>query len=143
MSGRITSDGANYVLNLLVNADQPVANYYVALINGNAPSYSAKGDELEEPTNAEYARAQVASTSGNWNVQSGVLTNYQPIYFPVASTDWGTQRYWAITDAAVGGRAFWVGTLNSPIGTTIGQQFYFPAGSLGLSIPNSVWKVYL
>lgn len=141
MSGFITQDGANYFLDLFSASETAVPTYYVALISGSAPGMSIRGDELDEPAAADYARGTLTNVSGNWNTFSGVLSNTVEIDFPLPSTDWGTISAWAVCDDPIGGRVLFAGIMDA-FATTVGVQVYLPAGALSVALELTGWSDY-
>lgn len=138
MSGWITADGANYFLDLFAARTQPVEAYYVALINGSQPGISAKGDELDEPEFAEYARGYMENLSGNWFGNQGLILNQFAITFPILGQSWGTLRYWALCDAPTGGRVLAAGDF-PPFEGGVGDQIVLPAGIMGIGLDLDIW----
>jgi hypothetical protein len=141
VSGLITRDGADYLLNLFVNGEQAVPTYYVALIVGAQPGVIVGGDELDEPVYDEYARGALANQSGNWKVDSGVLINMVEVDYPMPTVAWGDVRYWAICDQADAGRVLFVGSFSVPFTITVGDQPFIGAAALSIDLGLEDWTV--
>lgn len=141
MAGFLTSDGADFFLNLFANGETAPPNFYLALITGNQPGLGIHGNELDEPAPLEYSRGQITNTSGSWSLVNGTLTNVATITFPVASVSWGTVSYWAICDNAKGGRVLWAGDCY-PIPVDAGGQVVFTPGTLSIGFDLDSWKKY-
>lgn len=142
MSGIITNSGADYLLGLMSATEPVVPTYYVALIAGEEPSYTATGDDLDEPTATDYIRVSYENVSGNWNIVGGVMSNAIEIIWNVPGETWGDIAHWALCDSDFSGRALFVGSLVDVVPTTIGEAFYIPVGGLTVAIDNPEWQVY-
>ena len=92
--GFLTSAGADLLLNLVVSNQD---HYYLSLITGQGPGTNTLGDELEEPTATDYARALIDNTTSVWTINSGTLYNGVAGDFAEAQADWGIVVGWALT----------------------------------------------
>ncbi len=137
MSGFICAEGVSYVLDMIGGGEFPVSDYYVALTNTVATQFNT-GDELDEINAAEYARAQYQNVSGAWLLAGQNLSNHFEIDFPVASSDWGVVKGWALTDQPTGGRLLWAGSL-TPTSITASMQPIYAPGALSVGIPLTSW----
>lgn len=141
MSAGITADGIEYLLNLMRNAETPVGSYYVALIRDLPPGFTISGEELDEPTNPEYARGEIINDSGSWEVSDNTLSNAVEVPFPVATDDWGQIRYWALTDQPLdlGGRVLLAGEFSEALFVEALDQPVLDEGSLTFSLEGFQW----
>lgn len=139
MTGFITTDGSDYLMNLFAGIEDVVPIYYVALVTvpiGTAES----GDELVEPAFNDYARSAIEIGPENWTVAYGALTNSVQIALAVPSIQpWTGIMGWAICDADSGGRVLFAGD-EDPFDIAIGEQTYLPAGALTISVDMSSWR---
>lgn len=139
MSGFLTLAGADYLLGMFGSEESAVDRYYVALITGNRPGITSDGQDIEEPGDDSYARAEFENTSGAWSVKDGVLTAEIAVSFPVAVSDWGEVKYWAICDSYENGRVFWVGEFANPFFVGADDQVVVQPGGMVLTIQMYGW----
>lgn len=127
-----TTDYANTILQSLVSGG------YIALTT-QAPTAASTGSNLNEPSGGGYARVQLNATNGNFNAEARTLTNQAYIYFPEATTSWGTISHMCITSAASGGQLRYFGKLNDPNnvgGVPVGPNTVplFKPGTINISL---------
>lgn len=136
--GQITVNGARQFQRMLFGKQTDLLDsFFLALIRVNVPTIFNVGDELDEPIadNNAYARAEIINGSNWWmeNVASSI-TNAQDIVFPSATADWGTIKYWALCNTAVGGDVFFVGKLPAAQNIIAGDRAVVPVGAIDISI---------
>jgi len=98
---------------------------------------------IVEPAGGGYARVAVAALLTEWAGTQGAGTtvassgtgattsNNNPITFPNPTANWGTVGMFVLFDAATGGNAWIVGSLNNPLPITSGMtNVQFAAGAL-------------
>lgn len=141
MAGFLTSAGQNYLLDLITQSSGAYASYFIALGRNAPPSRHMNGTELDEPPVADYARVQYQNVSGNWTPREGQTSNLLPVVFPVAITEWGTIRHWAITTEPVGGQLLWAGSFLTPITVKIADQVRLSAYALTLKTTSYITDV--
>lgn len=92
-----------------------------------------------EVTGGDYARVEVASTTGNWTAPSnGETANAVPVKFPVPSADWGEVLGVGIWSAASSGTLLLHGTISPTRTITNGQAApVFVPGALILRLDQS------
>jgi hypothetical protein len=139
MSGFITTDGADYLMNLWSGIETVSSYYFIALVTEPVGS-AESGDELVEPDDVDYFRTPVDVGPENWTVAYGSVTNTVQIALAVpSSVDWTGIVGWAICDSEVGGRILWAGD-EEPFDISVEEQTYLPAGSLSLSLDMGSWR---
>jgi hypothetical protein len=141
VSGGITSDGIDYLLNLARNGEPPVGIYHIALIQQLPPGFTIGPEEQDEPDYAEYSRGDLLNDSANWEVSDNTLFNLLEITFPTALNDWGQINYWSVCDQelGLGGRVLWVGQLDEPLFIEVGDQAFLAPGTLSLPMSGNQW----
>lgn len=140
----MTSTGENFLLDLLCRATVAPQVYYVALITSEPPTHFLGGDELDEPTVAQYARAAYANDPGTWSDRTGEMSNTEDIEFPVVVDEvWPTINHWGLLDAEASGTLLFAGSFDAPIDLAIGDQLVIPAGFLTLRTTNYVSRISL
>lgn len=139
MTGFITADGSDYLMNLFSGIEDVMPFYYVALVT-NPVGTAESGDELSEPPYEDYARAAIEIGPENWVVAYGALTNSVQIALSVPGAQaWTGIVGWAICDSSSGGRVLFAGD-EEPFDIAIGEQTYLPAGALTISIDMGSWR---
>ncbi len=79
------------------------------------PAPGSTGDDLVEPDDPAYVRAEYGIGSDFWeDTERGGVQNTDGIYFPTITADWGEVLGWALCDAATSGNAYVVGELLTP-----------------------------
>jgi hypothetical protein len=128
----LTMDGANYVLDVAFGQEQsPASSLYIAVMYDEG-SYLATGDDLSEPEVASYARVEMPNTVAYWgDTADGLKSNSADIIFPTATETWGQVRFWAICDAATGGRCLAWGGMSARL-VAQGGTLRFPVDLLSL-----------
>lgn len=139
MSGYLTADGADYLLGLFSSGEKVAENYYVALILDAEPGLTSDGDDIDEPYDTSYARAEMPNSSGSWVVMHGTVTSATPCSFPMAASDWGIIRYWAICDSLESGKVLWVGQFANPFFVGGGDVLELPTGSISVGFDMYGW----
>lgn len=137
MSGRLTLFGAGEILTAYFSRSAvPPTSLYLALIVNNAPSSYVNGSELDEPTAAGYARAEIPNTLDWWSNDgmTNIVTTAQDVVFVTAAEDWGTIRYWALLNDLVGGDPILVGQMESPFAVSAGDTAVVPAATLDVEL---------
>jgi hypothetical protein len=122
MAGFLTNAGQNYLLDLITQSSGAYPTYFIALGRNRPPSRHMNGDEFDEPPGADYARTAYANYSGNWTPREGQVSNVLQVLFPVATTEWGTIRHWAITTELQAGKLLWAGSFQTPITVKVADQ---------------------
>ena len=143
MSGFLTGTGENFLLDLICRAVTAPQSYYLALIVNESPTHFLNGSELDEPTNAQYARAEYANSPGNWSERSGEMSNTNTIEFPVVTEVWPTVRHWGLLDAPESGNLLWAGSFENPIELEEGDRLILPAGAITIRTTNYITRVSL
>lgn len=139
MSGFLTAAGADYLMNLFGGVEDPVSQYWVALVT-TAVGTAEDGTEISEPIIADYGRAVVHSGPENWVTAYGALTNVTEITFPIPGIeDWTGIIGWAMCDAETAGRVFWAGDFES-YDVAVGDQVVLPIGSITLAMEMDGWR---
>lgn len=133
MSGFITADGENYMLDLFTGSYTPLPTYYFALGRTKPPTRHTTGSEFDEPITADYKRAPYTNASGNWTERVSSVFNVTQIAFPVATSAWGLVKYWAICDAPTGGKLLWVGSFTVPLTVGAGDQVVLAPGQVAMT----------
>ena len=137
MSGQITMYGASQLLtSYFSHTTDPPTSFYLALVALIPPDPYMSGSELDEPAVDDYARAQVLNDLANWNnaSQPQEMLSLQTITFITAVSDWGQLNYWALCDSVEGGNNLIVGTLESPVVVSAGDQVSIDPGDLSVSL---------
>ena len=122
-----TTDYANTILQNLVGSA------YVALATA-APNASSTGSNIVEPSGGGYARVQLNTTNGNFKADARTLTNLAYIYFPEATSSWGTITHMCITTGASGGQLRYFGALNSAVAVGANTVPLFKPGTINISL---------
>jgi hypothetical protein len=139
MSGFITADGADYLMNLFGGIENLVPEYFVALVTGPVGT-AESGDELAEPAYDDYARSAVPTGPENWSTAYGSLTNLVDVTFTIPSVQtWEGIKGWVICDSAEGGRTLFAGDIEE-FDVIIGDQVVFPPGSITVGIELDGWR---
>ena len=131
----ITADGRDHTLAVISGREPPLERWYVALCYSE-PGITVAGSELDEVSSEEYSRGEIVNVEGSWHLMHSQLSNLVAIGFPLAETDWGEVRTWAICDQELGGRVLWVGEL-PPTWISEGDQVEIPVLGLSLSLGES------
>lgn len=140
MSGFMTVSGADYLLGMFGAEERAVESYYVALVSETSPGITSDGDDLEEPGDDSYTRAVLANQDGNWEISHSCIINTVEVSFPIAVSDWGQIRYWAITDSYESGRVFWVGEFANPFFIGADDQLILPPASISIGFEMFGWN---
>ena len=117
------------------------------VFKNNGLSFSSPGDQLwvaaftsgldleaglltDEVVGGSYARVQVPASG--WDLTGSVVTNIDPVDFPVATAGWGSITHGAILDSATleSGNILWHGALTISRSIGIGDQLRFLAGEV-------------
>lgn len=132
MSSFITADGRDHMLDVVSGRAQPLERWYLALCR-STPGITVAGSELDEVDAPEYLRGEILNVEGSWHLIHAQLSNVVPIGFPLAETEWGQVRTWAICDQPLDGRVFWVGDIPT---TYVGEgdQVELPPYGLNLAL---------
>lgn len=136
----VTADGSEYIRNLVRNGEYAVDSYHVALVRRIPPGYTITGSELDEPPEDEYRRVELVNQSANWTVTNDTLANSSEIAFPVALTDWGQIKYWALCDSADRGRVFLLGKFPVPLYVRATNQVVLDPGTVSWSVSGREWN---
>lgn len=132
-SNDITIAGDEYILSLISGTTRPVGYYYLAVVRSKAPTRMSTGFQLDEPTVGGYARATIENLSTQWRIDGSTMSNTMRIMFPTCQDDpWGRITYWALCDAPVGGRVFWIGSLAIPMYIDIDDTLIVEPGGMSL-----------
>lgn len=134
--GFLTSSGGDLLLNKIITSQD---QYFLSLVIGTVPGTNSYGDELDEPTGDDYARAAIDNTSGLWVINSGTLYNGTQIDFAEAQTDWGIANGWALTTDPVAGDVIFAGALDDPLKIDTGDTVSIPLGGISFSFVTSSW----
>lgn len=111
------------------------ATWYVGLLTAGC-SDSAAGTEV---SGGSYARAGVASGTGNWAATSagnGTTSNVNAINFATPSAGWGTVTHFGLYDASTAGNLLVCQALTVSKTINSGDTVSFPASSLTFQIDN-------
>lgn len=139
MSGFITGDGADYLMSVVTGIEEPITQFWVALVTSPVGASEA-GSELAEPIATDYARAYIANGPENWTVAYGAATNITIVTFVVPGVDpWTGIVGWAICDAETEGRVLYAGEME-PFDVAVGDQTQLPPGSITLSVELDGWR---
>ena len=122
----ISNTYANKVLNLICGVSDALSlpdKLYLGL-SASAPNASsgALPSSNGEPTAASYARTVVGGSSGTkkfGSASGGIISNNAEIQFLTARTDWGTMKYFFLSESATGVAILW-GEIAG--GVTIGAE---------------------
>lgn len=139
MTGFITADGADYLMNVFSGVEDIVSEYWVALVT--APVGTAEsGDELAEPQVGDYTRASISVGPDNWVVAYGSLTNSVEITFGIPGVDpWTGIVGWALCDSPFEGRCLYAGDYD-PFDVAVGDQVVLPPGSVSIGLELDSWR---
>jgi|SRR5690606_2978886 len=140
MSGFLTVSGADYFLGTFSAKEPVVSSYYIALIGSSPPGITSDGNDIDEPEDDSYVRAELVNQDGNWLVQHSTLSNTVEVSFPIAVSDWGEIRYWAVCDSYESGRALWVGEFANSFFIGEDDQLVLPVGSISLGFEMFGWN---
>lgn len=125
----------------------PPTTAWLALTRSRITS-SDTGATLDEPgrtitgpdgeavaTNYSRASIPLGVTGRGW-VESGIssVVNDMDIRFPTVGAPWGTLKYWALTDAEIGGMVLAYGALRSKVTTREGDTVTAASGSISISL---------
>jgi hypothetical protein len=102
-----TFDGRSMLLQTLLTPDDPLVvplgTLWMALVDATVLP-SDDGDSISELAATSYTRAPIGALVEYWTLTAhGVLSNATAIYWPAATTDWGSVTGWALCTAAQGG----------------------------------------
>lgn len=142
-SGFITNAGENYLLDLVCGRQAFLPAYYVALVVNERPSQFIQGHDLDEPVNEDYTRARYDNIPLGWTTAAGEVSNTLALYFPVATSEWGTIRHWAICTEIEGGAVLWAGSLETPIEVYEADRVTFQPGALTIRATSYATRVSL
>ncbi len=135
MPAGVADYGASAWLSAIFGLTEPPAEYWLALCNSE-PGAQMDGDILGdlEPDGAGYERVQYGIGSGYWAVESGRITNVQPISFPTPLEDWDYVSHFALLDAATSGDIYaWGEFINSQT-VQANQNILIPQGGVVIAI---------
>ncbi len=133
-----TTYGSNNILNGLIGKGSgPLSNCYIAL---STTRPNDDGSNFTEPAaSTGYARSligqsgstatQVMSTPANGSTQ-----NTSIIFFPEATSGWGTITYFGLYNAATGGNLVLYGALTNPISIAANYVPLFRVGNFSLTL---------
>ena len=130
--------GSTQVLNGLIGRGAgPLSNCYIAL---STTSPNSDGSNFTEPATASgYARS-IIGLSGTSATQvmsapaSGASSNSSIIFFPEATSSWGTVTHFGLYTAATGGSLVLYGTLTNPITVAANYVPLFRVGNFSLTL---------
>ena len=135
----LTYNGANSLLNMLCGRTQSYSysNVYVGL-STTAPDRGGSGFS-EPPASAGYSRVLLgnynqAATQKMGPANLGTSTNTDILYFPEATTTWGTCTHFLIFSAATDGVLIAYGALTNEISPVSGTVPIIRVGDLDMSI---------
>lgn len=116
---------SNYLENKLLDVVLSRGSYtahdvFIGLFTTD-PTDAGTGTEV---SGGSYVRQPVTFTAAS----GGAAGNTADIFFPVASSDWGTITHFALFDAKSGGNMLFHAALDMPKVMTIADQFKFPQG---------------
>lgn len=134
-----TNTGSTAILNGLIgkSSNGPLSSCYLAL---SSTTPNQDGSNFTEPSStAGYARAVVGlSNQSATQVMSaptnGTTQNKEIIFFPEASSSWGTLTHFGLYSAASGGNLILYGALSSPITVAANYVPLFRAGNFSLTL---------
>lgn len=117
------------ILQILLNgmAYTPSPSVYLALFTTD-PTDVGVGNEV---TGGAYERQQIGFDAP----VNGTTQNSADIWFPVATTDWGTITHFGIYDAPTGGNLLIHDPWNAAKQIPAGGQFKLPRGYLTVKVP--------
>ncbi len=101
---------------------------------------SVGGNGATEPdASTGYGRTQIGNYQNGagqlmGTPTSGKITNSQIIYFPEATSDWGTVTHFGLFTSATGGTPFLWGALSDSVNIPSGYVPLFRVGKLSISI---------
>lgn len=123
---------ANAVLDMRYGSESP-ASLFLALMT-EKPGFAATGASLVEPTAVDYARLEVPNNATMFPAASnGSKTNGELLLFPAATNQWGTIRYWALTNASTDGDLLVSGQTSQRFVQT-GKAVLFLTGTLTIKV---------
>lgn len=135
-----TYNASASILNGLTGKSQNISllsNCYLAL-SSTAPEKD--GSNFTEPAaSTGYARAVVglanqSATQVMGTPTEGSITNKDIIFFPEASSSWGTLTHFGLYTAATGGTLILYGSLSTPITVAANYVPLFRAGNFTLTL---------
>lgn len=95
------------------------------------------GTNLTEP-DAEHGYERVETDAADWNAAAGtnptVVTNANPLSFPVADDDWGEVGWFALYDAAEAGNFLGSGAITVPKTIEADDWAVFGAGQIAVAL---------
>lgn len=137
MSGFVTSDGATYILGLFSSLEERVGSYYVALVT-RPIGIAESGEEISEPVDLSYTRAELINIPDNWYITHNTLINLHEVSFPLPSEPWVDLVGYGICDSQYGGRVLFAGDFPTATMDT-GEQFYIPPGGVIIDLDLASW----
>lgn len=102
------------------------------------PTTNSAVAQLNEPVGGAYARARLPLDDPSWDlINDNEVANAIAVYFPTATSAWGTLHGWAAISykatawsAGNGPKVMAVGTLNTPLRVLSGVRPYLGAGDV-------------
>lgn len=133
-----TTYGSNNILNGLIGKGSgPLSNCYIAL---STTRPNDDGSNFTEPAaSTGYARSLIGQ-SGSTATQvmsppaNGSTQNSSIIFFPEATSAWGTITYFGLYNAATGGQLVLYGALTNPISIAANYVPLFRVGNFSLTL---------
>lgn len=139
----MTDFGSDIMLNSLLGVVAIPATLYLALVR-DEPEVSDDGDDLDEPTDAAYARVAVSTGSAAWSASSSGSSVYlNNIIYAAASEEWGAIYYWVLCTAAASGDVLLWGDFDEGFEVIDTQVITIPAQALVLSISDEEENVIM
>ena len=130
----ISDYGSNLLLDSMLEVAALSATYYLALVNGE-PEETDDGTDLDEPTDAAYARQAIGTGATYWNAsESGVASFKTAVTFPTATEDWPVINYWVLCTAVTAGEIILWGDFDEGFQVLDTQVPVVPAEALTLTI---------
>lgn len=127
----MTYQAANTYLNNLARGSS-VSSFTPYIGLSTTPPNRSGGNITEPPAAFGYARVKLSSQVES--ALDGVIQNGSVIYFPEATSNWGTCTHYVIYTAAAGGSVMAYGALDNPITPEAGKLSFIPAQGLRLGL---------
>jgi hypothetical protein len=136
----VTTDGADYVLDVLFGQSQvPLPSYWIALCN-DVPEIGDDGSTIIEPDPTQgYVRVELVNEAANFALSGyGEMVNANDLVWPPLpdETDWGVLVAYGVLDTpnVATGRLLLTGLLSPPVQPDVGISVRVQAGLLAFAV---------
>ena len=142
MSGRVTNYGSQLFLKSFFGKSTTIPNtLWIALVTDEEPSVGSTGSDIVEPLTDDYVRSQYPNSKSNWTVTgTETISNSNAIEFPIATSDWGEARYFAVCDKKTGGNVIAYGDLLNGVEVFDSDQVIIAIGGISFTLYNVAYE---